>query len=110
MSANWADQFRRYRLVHLGFNPQKTLAILVRKPIEDYLTGLGGNWYRYAPQSYVIWTNKELAALTREITSIPGCNSLYVLATAFTHDLENCNGMMPKPFWEWLQQFPRSFF
>jgi hypothetical protein len=74
----------------------------IRSKIESYLNPVAGDWYRYARQNYVLWTDKDLASLTEEITKLPGLGNFYVLATEFFP--AQCNGMMPKHFWEWLQK------
>src|SRR5215472_9699379 len=99
--------FAPYRFVHLGVNPGGNdpgklfgLGVLaMQQRLEPYLTSLNGDWYRYAAQNYVVWTNRDLATLTREINNLPGFTDAFVLATAFNLDAQNCNGMIAQAFW-----------
>jgi len=94
---------RRRRFVHVGVNPRDTL-VGWNQVIENYLNNIAGDWYRYAAQNYVVWTDVDLGILSKGITGQPGLGSLYVLATEFTIGPAGCNGMMPKQFWDWLHQ------
>ncbi len=90
--------------VHLGFNPGRVLSLNVNKQIENYLDSVADDWYRYAAQNYVVWTNKDVTSLSKELTQQAGLESLYVLATEFSRAPAHCNGMMPKKFWDWLNK------
>ncbi len=90
------------RFVHLGLNPRTLLPRDTHNKIENYLNAVAIDWYRYAAQNYVLWTNKDLASLTRELTQLPDLQNFYFLATEFSRP--QANGMMPQVFWEWLSK------
>ena len=99
---------RKRRFVHVGLNFRRILPAPAVKTIHNcvqaYLDTLGGDWYRYAAQNYVVWTEKDPASLSREITQQPGLTNIYVLATEFNPSPYTANGMMPKVFWDWLHK------
>jgi hypothetical protein len=95
-----------HRLVHLGVNPRGAIPPGAMQALEAYLTGLQGDWYRYASQNYVVWTNKELDLLAREIVAIPLLSQYFVFATVFHPNMPTCNGWLPQQFWDWLQKYP----
>jgi hypothetical protein len=90
------------RFVHMGLNPRNlgSFDVSVNKKIESYLDIVADDWYRYGAQNYVLWTNKELASLSWELTQQPGLEKLYVLTTEFSR--AQINGMMTPQFWEWF--------
>ncbi len=103
----------RWRYVHLGINPVGAVAHLPAntwpadfyRHLEFYLSNFGGDWYRYASQNYVLWTNEDLGQLSSAIARLPGFQNVYVLVTEIPNVQETvCNGWMPQGFWQWIQQ------
>jgi hypothetical protein len=97
------------RFVHLGINPVGALAAQVgtqppanyQLVLEQFLNlSVSGDWFRYASQNYVIWTNADLQQLATAIAGLPGFQIVYVFATEFT--LAQQKGWMPEGFWQWL--------
>lgn len=96
------------RFVHLGVNPVGAVAARAgtgwppgfNLALQAYLTQLGCDWYRYAAQNYVIWTDLNLDEVAQGIAALPGFQFVYVLLTEFTP--AQCSGWMPQPFWSWL--------
>lgn len=93
------------RFVHLGFNQRTLLSLGTNATIEKYLNEIAGDWYRYGPSNYVIWTDADLTELAESIKRLPGMANSYVFAS----EISSYNGMMPPEFWAWLQK-PRSLY
>jgi hypothetical protein len=97
---------RRY--VHVGINPQGGGTIF-NQPINwnariEALLVQYGDFYRYANQNYVLFTDANLAYLSNAIRALPGFQGVYVLLTEMTAlDTLRCNGWMDPRFWQWLQ-------
>jgi hypothetical protein len=97
---------RRY--VHLGINPIGA-GNLLTQPINwnwtlEALLSQRADWYRYANQNYVLFTDADLPYLANEIRALPGFQSVYILLAELAGlDAANCNGWMDPKFWEWLQ-------
>jgi hypothetical protein len=103
---SYAGLLRPYRMVHVGFNPRASVAELLTKAhttIETYLTSLQGNWFRYGAQNYVVWTNKDLTELSKDIVALSGLNDFYVFVIEF--DRGNYSGLMPIQFWDWINKY-----
>ncbi len=103
----------RRRFVHLGINPvgafrpgqmAATYPPGHPAPLQNYLTSLGGDWYRYASQNYVLWTSVDLATLVSQIAALSGYQSVYVLATEMAPIGGSSNGWMPPEFWQWMRK------
>jgi hypothetical protein len=94
--------YRVYRFVHVGINPKGAgiETLVPNAAIEAYLTANVPDWFRYAAQNYVLWTNLPVADVARQITNIGGLSQMYVFAVEF--HATNQNGMMPQNFWNWL--------
>lgn len=96
------------RYVHLGVNPLGCGTVFTR-PLHwnerlEALLVKHGDWYRYAGQNYVIYTDSDLFYLSNEIKAIPGFQSVYILLAEMSgFDPVRCNGWMDPKFWEWLQ-------
>ena len=90
------------RFVHLGFNARGRYEPGVNKQIEGYLDSVARDWYRYGRQNYVVWTNRDLASLSKELTQLPGLALYFVLTTEFSRT--QINGMMAPQFWEWFNK------
>ncbi|MFZ0640646.1 MAG: hypothetical protein WAM59_13210 [Candidatus Acidiferrales bacterium] len=90
------------RFVHLGINPRGILPIGTHATVEKYLDTAASDWYRYAAQNYVLWTNADVLALARGVTSLPGMSNFYVFVTEFSHAA--ANGMMAREFWDWFNR------
>lgn len=100
-----APQYRVHRYVHLGFNPtgsSKEFRNLPHAAIEAHLNVVALDWYRYASQNYVVFTNAHLAELVTGIRSIPGLEHVYSFATEFHPS--GANGIMTRKFWDWLNK------
>jgi len=99
----------RHRFVHLGINPVNGLPTPLHPAIETHLGTLpNGDWYRYASQNYVVWTDRDLTELVTELHSVPTLGNCYFLATEFSQiDATKIQGWMPMEFWGWLNK-PRS--
>lgn len=104
----------RARFVHLGVNPVGAISEqpLARIPenfnglLEGYLGQISGDWYRYASQNYVLWTDRDLTQIAMEIARLPGFQVVYVFVTEIPAvQLSLCSGWMPEQFWNWLRQW-----
>jgi hypothetical protein len=103
------------RFVHLGINPVGAVAGQPNPAsphnfyplLENYLNQLvvNGDWYRYASQNYVLWTDADLADVARGVAGLTGFQNVYILVTEFTQ--AQCSGWMPRMFWDWLRK-PRG--
>jgi hypothetical protein len=65
----------------------------------------GDEWIRYAPNNWIIWTEKsaaDLFSLLKPYVTLDDC----VLITGL--DLNERNGWMPKWIWDWLDARIRS--
>jgi hypothetical protein len=92
-----------HRFVHIGINPfVATIPTETRVVIEEFLSRISFDWYRYAAQNYVILTNWRVEEIAAKIGETPVLQNLYILATDF--EPSGCNGWMPRVFWEWLYQ------
>jgi hypothetical protein len=90
---------RRY--VHLGINPS---GVATPGPVLESLLIQYGDFYRYAVQNYVLFTDANLAYLSNQIRALPGFQSVYVLLVELPgFDPLRCNGWMDPRFWKWLQ-------
>jgi hypothetical protein len=104
-----------WRYVHLGINPVGALAspqnpwpnwpTNFNLTVESYLRSLGGDWYRYAAQNYVVWTNWDITQLAQGLAGLPGFQNVYVLVTEMDLQFYKTNGWMPQKFWDWIYQF-----
>jgi hypothetical protein len=96
---------RRY--VHLGINP--TGGVKGPPPLNwtnrlEALLPQYGDFYRYAQQNYVIFTDVDLAFLSNQIRALPGFQGVFVLLVEMPgFDPYMCNGWMDPRFWEWLK-------
>jgi hypothetical protein len=100
------------RFVHLGINPIGGAASnpgVVGWPqnyvliLENFLnSNVNGDWFRYAAQNYILWTDLDLNQLAAAIAAQPGFHVVYVFLSEFTS--AQFGGWMPKLFWDWLQQ------
>ena len=95
---------RRY--VHLGINPLGAGSVPAANPnalLEPLLTQRA-DWYRYARQNYVLFTDANLSSLSNEIKALPGFHSAFVLLVEMpAFDSLKINGWMDPKFWKWLQ-------
>lgn len=95
--------FPARRFLHIGINPRQPMITgQIHASIQQFLNQVDGDWYRYASQNYVVWTNWAIADVAAGITRMPGLQNLYLLATEFQPLIHTCNGMMPQEFWQWL--------
>lgn len=96
------------RFIHLGINPVGNSGIAppanYNAILEAYLNQVCPDWFRYASQNYVIWTNLDMQSLAGRILELPGLQNMYVFATVFTSGALSSNGLMPKQFWDWLHK------
>jgi hypothetical protein len=101
---------RPYSFFHIGLKPPPGTIFLVgiQKSLEAYLTSLNGDWFRYAAQNYVVWTNLDASELAQGIRGTNGLENLAMLITPFSP--ERANGFMPQEFWTWLNKarFPKQ--
>ena len=99
-----------YSFYHMGIKPESFPWSLneTQKNLDAYLTSLNGDWIRYAPQNYVVWTNLEPLELANGIRAAQGLRNLVMLITPFQADW--ANGYMPPEFWQWLKKirFPQQ--
>lgn len=95
----------QFRFIHLSCN-SRGIEILewpnAHQKLEAYLSGVAGDWYRYAPFTYILWSNKDLSELTTSIPKLSGLEQVYVFATEF--NTSQYSGWMPKRFWDWLSR------
>jgi hypothetical protein len=95
---------RRY--VHLGINPggsTKIPPLNWTRSLEALLPAYG-DFYRYAGQNYVLFTDADLAYLSNQIKALPGFQAVFVLLIELPgFDPVRCNGWMDPRFWEWLK-------
>ena len=102
------SQLLMRRYVHLGINPIGGGSILTQpfnwnRPLETLLVQ-HGDWFRYANQNYVLFTDADLTYLSNEIKALPGFHSVFILLAEISgFDPIRCNGWMDPKFWEWLR-------
>jgi hypothetical protein len=88
---------------HVGIKPSCPLFVFgLQNQLETYLNTLNGDWFRYAPQNYLIWTNFTSLGLAAGIRNTKGLENLIMLITSFQTDW--ANGYMPQEFWNWLRK------
>jgi hypothetical protein len=93
---------RRY--VHLGINPRGGGRPGNWNRALEALLLQHGDWFRYANQNYVVFTDADLRYLSDRIRSLPGFQATYILLTELSAvDHLHCNGWMDPKFWQWLQ-------
>jgi hypothetical protein len=100
------------RFVHIGINPVGAVAGQPNAAwppnfyplLENYLSRLvtDNDWYRYASQNYVLWTDADVTEVARGVAALAGFQNIYVLVTEFTP--AQCSGWMPLMFWNWLRK------
>jgi hypothetical protein len=99
---------RRY--VHLGVNPygatagmdSPSLPVNFFSRLERFLTQ-HADWYRYASQNYVLYTDDDLTQLAEAIKALPGFENVYLLFTEITDtSFQGCQGIMVPKFWRWI--------
>jgi hypothetical protein len=92
-----------YSFYHMGIKPPIPLFVFgVQNQLETYLNTLNGDWFRYAQQNYVVWTNLTPIGLADGIRKTKGLENLIMLITPFQSDW--ANGYMPQEFWNWLRK------
>lgn len=101
----------RKRFVHLGINPLgsnainpgSTAPVKYAEILQSFFGNRGIDWYRYASQNWVLWTDADLTELSMSIQGLPGFKEVYVLATEVggTTPL-TLQGLMPQVFWNWI--------
>jgi hypothetical protein len=92
-----------YSYYHMGIKPQIPLFFRgIQKALEDYLSTLKGDWFRYAAQNYVIWTSLSPVELANGVRAQKGLENLVMLITPFQPSW--VGGYMPQEFWNWLQK------
>src|SRR4051812_39701620 len=96
--------FGQFRFVHLGMNPG-VLIFGLHTAVEQHLSSLPNtDWYRYAGQNYVVWTNLPLMDLVQGFQQHPTLKNVSVLATEFSSVVGSYAGFMPKEFWDWFNK------
>ncbi len=104
------------RLVHLGINPIGSGTVWnqpkdVNATLERLLSK-HGDWYRYAAQNYVLFTDANLTSLATEIRTLPGFQHSYCLLVEIGNwDPNHLNGWIDPKFWQWIngkRWYPRA--
>lgn len=95
--------------MHVGINPVGAVVQIPgsaapvnwNQTLETHLMGLNGDWYRFASQNYMVWTDRTLAEIVNGIIALPGFHTMYVLATEVSSlDGQQTNGWMPMVSWD----------
>src|SRR5262245_47393630 len=65
-----------------------------------------GDWFRYNPMTWFVWTDWRTGAIARELRSSLGGNDSVVVMRVDPSDLD---GIAPTQTWQWLQsKAPRN--
>jgi hypothetical protein len=88
--------------LHLGVRSDDSEAP-DRKAIEEVLNK-AKNWYRYAPNCWVIYTSKDASIWSERLRAIPGMEDH---AAFFICEINNANrsGWLTANFWDWFKKY-----
>jgi len=83
------------RFLHIGFKWEGDSKVAELKPIFDKAK----DWYRYAPNCWIVWTTSEPQKWFERLKPHLGPNdNMFICAL----DASVRGGWMPKSAWDWL--------
>lgn len=89
------------QFLHVGFNLPANKAI-PRDEIQKVLDGMGGDWLRYAPNAWIVWTSDSPEQLYQRLLPFTGRPNELVLILRVNPD--GRYGWMPKSVWDWFKK------
>jgi len=83
------------RFMHIGFYFPQALQTTALEPVMAQV----GNWIRYAPPCWIIWTDKNPEQIFQIIKPHVGPSVQFLIAAI---DETQNQGWMPKWVWDWM--------
>lgn len=90
----------KFRLLHLGIHAKITLN---HEAIQQHLDRLAVDWFRYSPNTWLLWTDRSAQEWKDHLRNNPYFfNHTFLLLGI---DPSERQGWMPEEVWRWLNKY-----